>query len=100
MDVKQMKEVKGRSCCTLQKVHQRVFFYFQAVSWDQTNPDIASGRKFKWLRERKGGSSPHTTLLMQIKNFILTSEVDITTLHHTLKRQASSGIPATPGIGR
>ena len=50
--------------------------------------EIASSRKFKWLRERKGGSSPHTTLLTQIKNFILTDEVDIRSLHTTLKRQA------------
>lgn len=57
------------------------------MSWDQTNPDITSGRKFKWLRERRDGSSPHTTLLTQIKNFILTDEGDIKTLHHTLKRQ-------------
>ncbi len=50
--------------------------------------EIASSRKFKWLRGRKGSSSPHTTLLTQIKNFILTDEVDIRSLHTTLKRQA------------
>lgn len=51
------------------------------------NLEIASSRKFKWLRERMGGSSPHTTLLNQIKNFILTDEVDTRSLHNTLKRQ-------------
>ncbi len=49
---------------------------------------IASSRKFKWLRERKGGSSPHTTLLTQIKNLILTDEVNVRSLHLSLKRQA------------
>ena len=36
-----------------------------------------------------GGSSPHTTLLNQIKNFVLTDEVDVRMLHNTLKRQVN-----------
>ena len=61
----------------------------QAPNWDQVNLEVASSRKFKWLRERMGGSSPHTTLLNQIKNFVLTDEVDIRMLHNTLKRQVN-----------
>lgn len=60
-------------------------------SWDPVNLEIASSRKFKWLRERVGGSSQHTMLLNQIKNFILTDEVDIKLLNSILKRQVSTG---------
>ena len=49
--------------------------------------EIASSRKFKWLRERMVGSSPHTTLLNQIKNFVLTDEVDVNSLRSCLGRQ-------------
>ncbi len=62
--------------------------FVQGSKWDKMSNEIASSRKFKWLRERKGGSSPHTTLLTQVKNLILTDEVDIRSLHATLKRQA------------
>ena len=61
-------------------------------SWDQVNLEVASSRKFKWLRERMGGSSPHTTLLNQIKNFVLTDEVDVRVLHNTLKRQVNNNV--------
>ena len=53
------------------------------------NLEIASSRKFKWLRERMVGSSPHTTLLNQIKNFVLTDEVDVNSLRSCLGRQVS-----------
>jgi E3 ubiquitin-protein ligase HERC2 len=57
------------------------------VSWDKANSDITSGRKFKWLRERRDGSSLRTTLLTQIKNFVLTDEGNLGVLHNTLQRQ-------------
>lgn len=60
----------------------------QGSKWNEVSNEIASSRKFKWLRERKGGSSPHTTLLQQIKNFILTDEVDIHSMDTTLRRQS------------
>ena len=59
------------------------------MTWDEANPEIASGRKFKWLRERRVGS----TLLNQIKNFILAEEVDIKLLDQTLKRQVHFSPP-------
>lgn len=62
----------------------------QKSSWDSLNLEIASSRKFKWLRERVSGSSPHTLLLNQIKSFVLTDEVVVKTLTKTLKRQVSS----------
>ena len=37
-----------------------------------------------------GSSSPHTTLLNQIKNFVLTDEVEVKSLHNTLQRQVNS----------
>ena len=62
------------------------------------NLEIASSRKFKWLRERKGGSSPHTTLLNQIKNFILTDEVDVRSLYNTLRRQVDRASVRLEGV--
>ena len=56
-------------------------------SWDQVNMDIVGGRKFKWLRDRMGGISQSTQLLGQIKNFVLTEEVEVRFLHSTLRRQ-------------
>ncbi len=52
----------------------------------QMDPKIAGGRKFKWLREKRGGSQ-HATLQAQIKNFILMDDVDIRLLHKSLQRQ-------------
>ena len=49
--------------------------------------DIVGGRKFKWLRDRMGGVSQSTQLLGQIKNFVLTEEVDVRLLHSTVKKQ-------------
>ena len=51
--------------------------------------EIASSRKFKWLRDRVGGSSQYALLINQIKNFILTDEVNVKLLSTTLKRQVS-----------
>ena len=69
----------------------------QAALWDPVNLEIASSRKFKWLRERVGGSSPHTMLLNQIKNFVLTDEVDVKKISNTMKRQVGWTRPlATP----
>ena len=59
------------------------------------NLEIASSRKFKWLRERMVGSSPHTTLLNQIKSFVLTDEVDVNSLRSCLGRQVTSKITCT-----
>ena len=60
-----------------------------AASWNQVNVDIVSSRKFKWLRHRMGGASQHTQLLAQIKNFVLTDEVDVRALLPTLRKQVS-----------
>jgi E3 ubiquitin-protein ligase HERC2 len=62
----------------------------QDSGWEQVNLEIASSRKFKWLRERMVGSSLHTTLLNQIKNFVLTDEVDVNSLRGCLGRQVPS----------
>ena len=64
-----------------------IHVYMQDSGWEQVNLEIASSRKFKWLRERMVGSSPHTTLLNQIKNFVLTDEVDVNSLRSCLGRQ-------------
>ena len=64
-----------------------VLFYTQAALWDPVNLEIASSRKLKWLRERVGTSSPHTMLLNQIKNFVLTDEVNVKVLSFSLKTQ-------------
>lgn len=69
-----------------------MFYHFQDSGWEQVNLEIASSRKFKWLRERMFGSSPHTTLLNQIKNFVLTDEVDVTSLHSCLGRQVRQSV--------
>lgn len=57
------------------------------MSWSPVTFEIASSRKFKWLRERVGTSSHHTLLLNQIKNFVITDDVDVKILCKVLKRQ-------------
>ena len=57
------------------------------MSWDPVTLEIASSRKFRWLRERVGMSSHHTLLLNQIKNFVFTDDVDVNKLCTALKRQ-------------
>ena len=66
---------------TLTRTHTQT-----AASWNQVNVDIVSSRKFKWLRHR---ASQHTQLLAQIKNFVLTDEVDVRALLPTLRKQVS-----------
>lgn len=62
-------------------------FLSQNMSWTPVTLEIASSRKFKWLRERVGTSSHHTLLLNQIKNFVFTDDVDVKMLCTVLKRQ-------------
>ena len=62
-------------------------FLSQSMNLDQMDPKIAGGRKFKWLREKKGVSSQRATLQSQIKNFILMDEVNVKSLLKTLQRQ-------------
>jgi len=60
----------------------------------QIDPEIAGGRKFKWLREKKGITSQRTTLQAQIKSFVLMDKVDIRGLHKTLQRQVCAHVRA------
>ena len=51
--------------------------------------EIVGGRKFKWLRNKMGGVSQSTQLLGQIKTFVLTEEVNVRSLHATVRKQVS-----------
>lgn len=69
----------------------------QSYTWDSVSHEIVSSKKFKWLRERMGGHSLHTTLLHQMKNFVLSDEGDVKVLLGTLKTQVSICIHVNAG---
>ena len=67
----------------------------QSYTWDSVSDEIVSSKKFKWLRERMGGHSLHTTLLNQMKSFVVAEEGDAKGLLGTLQKQVSVFVQVT-----